>query len=149
MPASDTTSIVRLNLNRQFPLQHLTSSQAIQQRVVRRYYPYFADTMQQMEVHFSANLHKIRVLTFACSGTLEKGLVTDHVMVFSGHSNWLPLRPGKEYELVTYTLAVSVPPAYQVRRSEYGIRLFSGTREKGSAHAYPVRALGTAYQFQS
>jgi hypothetical protein len=148
LPASDTTSIVRLNLNRQFPLQHLASPQAIQQRVVRRY-PYFADTMQQVEVRFPANLHKIRALTFAYSGTLDKGLVTDHVMVFSGHSNWLPFRPGKEYELVTYTLAVSVPPAYQVRRSEYGIRLFSGTREKGSAHAYPVRALGTAYQFRS
>lgn len=115
LPASDTTSVVRLNLNRRFPLQHLASSQAIWQRVIRRYYPYLADTMQQVEVRFPANLRRGRTLTFTYSGTLDKGLATDRVMVFSGHSNWLPFRPGQDYELVTYTLAVSVPPAYQVR----------------------------------
>ena len=94
LPASDTTSIVRLNLNRQFPLQHLASSQAIQQRVVRRYYPYLADIMQQVEVRFPANLRKGRKLTFTYLGTLGKGLATDRVMVFSGHSNWFPSRPG-------------------------------------------------------
>jgi hypothetical protein len=115
LPASDTTSSVRLNLNRQFPLQHLVSSHAIQQRVVRRYYPAFADTMQQVQVRFPATLRKRRTVTFTYAGTLDKGLTTDQVMIFSGHSNWLPFRPYQEYELVTYTLAVSVPPAYQVR----------------------------------
>ena len=32
--ASDTTSLVQLNLNRQFPIQHLASSEARQQRII-------------------------------------------------------------------------------------------------------------------
>lgn len=100
LPASDTTSLVRLNLNRQFPIEHLASSQASQQRVVRSYYPYFADTMQQVVVRFPAKLHKPRTLTFTYSGTLDKRQATDQVMVLSGHSNWLPFRPGQEYELI-------------------------------------------------
>jgi hypothetical protein len=99
LPASDTTSIVRLNLNRQFPLQHLISPQAIQQRVVRRYYPYFADTMQQVAVRFPPNMRKAKTITFTYAGTLAKFLATDQVMEFSGHSNWLPFRPGQDYEV--------------------------------------------------
>jgi hypothetical protein len=132
LPASDTTSLVRLNLNRQFPIQHLASSQASQHRIIRSYYPYFADTMQQVVVRFPAKLHQRRTLTFTYSGTLAKRLTTDQVLVFSGHSNWLPFRPDQEYELTTYTLAVQVPPAYQVRsttpaKRHHGQWTFGGT----------------------
>jgi hypothetical protein len=147
LPASDTTSIVRLNLNRQFPLQHLASPQAIQQRVVRRYYPYFADTMQQVEVRFPASLRKDRKLTFTYSGTLDKGLATDQVMVFSGHSNWLPFRPGQDYELVTYTLAVSVPSAYQVRGTTPAAPHHGNWTFRGTTSAIELTAL-IATRFQ-
>ncbi|MBC8082106.1 MAG: hypothetical protein H7Z21_02740 [Hymenobacter sp.] len=147
LSANDTTSIVRLNLNRQFPLQHLTSPQAIQQRVVRRYYPYFADTMQQVEVRFPANLRKVRKLTFTYSGTLDKGLATDQVMVFSGHSNWLPFRPGQDYELVTYQLAVSVPPTYQVRSTTPAAQHQGRWTFRGATSAIELTAL-IATRFQ-
>ncbi|RZJ94385.1 MAG: hypothetical protein EOO60_03160 [Hymenobacter sp.] len=141
LPANDTTSIVRLNLNRKFPLQHLTSPQAIQQRVVRRYYPYFADTMQQVEVRFPAKLRKVRTLTFTYSGTLDKVLATDQVMEFSGHSNWLPFRPGQDYEVVTYQLAVSVPPAYQVRSTTPAAQQQGRWTFRGTASAVELTAL--------
>ena len=142
LPANDTTSIVRLNLNRKFPLQHLASPQAIQQRVVRRYYPYFADTMQQVEVRFPANLRKVRTLTFSYSGTLDKGLATDQVMEFSGHSNWLPFRPGQDYEAVTYQLAVSVPSAYQVHSTTPAAQQQQGRWAfRGTASAIELTAL--------
>ena len=147
LPASDTTSLVRLNLNRQFPLQHLASSQAIQQRIVRRYYPYLADTMQQVEVRFPAKSHKVRTLTFAYSGTLGKGLATDQVMVFSGHSNWLPFRPGQDYELITYTLAVNVPSAYQVRSTTPVKRHHERWTFRGTTSAIELTAL-VAARFQ-
>jgi hypothetical protein len=131
LPASDTTSVVRLNLNRQFPIQHLTSAQAIQQRVTRRYYPFFADTMQQVEVRYPAHLHKARQLTFTYSGTLDKRTSTAQVMEFSGYSNWLPFRPEQEYGVLAYTLDVRVPPTYQVRstmpaRRKHGHWIFRG-----------------------
>jgi hypothetical protein len=147
LPASDTTSLVRLNLNKQFPLQHLASAQASQQQVVRRYYPYFADTMQQVVVRFPATRHQRRTITFTYSGTLPKRLTTDQVMVFSGHSNWLPFRPGQEYELTTYTLAVQVPPAYQVRSTTPAKRHHGQWTFRGTTSAIELTAL-VATQFQ-
>lgn len=147
LPANDTTSIVRLNLNRQFPLQHLSSPQASAQRVVRRYYPYFADTMQQVEVRFPATLRQVRKLTFTYSGTLASVLATNQVMVFSGHSNWLPFRPNQDYELVTYQLTVSVPPAYQVRSTTPATRRQGSWTFRGTTSAIELTAL-VAPQFQ-
>jgi hypothetical protein len=147
LPASDTTSLVRLNLNKQFPIQHLASAQARQQRVVRSYYPYFADTMQQVVVRFPATLHQRRAVTFTYSGTLPKRLTTDQVMLFSGHSNWLPFRPGQEYELTTYTLAVQVPPAYQVRSTTPAKRHHGQWTFRGTTSAIELTAL-VATQFQ-
>jgi hypothetical protein len=148
LPASDTTSVLRLNLNRQFAVQHLVSPHALTQRVLRRYYPYFADTMQQVEVRFPAALRKERTVSFTYAGTLEKGLATDQVMVFSGHSNWLPFRPDQEYEFVSYTLAVSAPPAYQVR-STTPARQHHGGRStfRGTTSAIELTAL-IATRFQ-
>lgn len=134
LPAADTTTLLRLNLNRRFPLQHLASSPALRRRVVRCYDPYWADTVQQVQVRFPALRRRGRTVTFTYAGTLGDGLATAAVMVFSGHSNWLPFRPGREYELVRYTLAVRVPPAYHVRstrppsRAPYrGRWIFRGT----------------------
>jgi hypothetical protein len=147
LPATDTTSVVRLNLNRQFPLQHLASAQAIQQRVVRRYYPYFADTMQQVEVRFPTTLRKGRKLTFTYSGTLNKNMYTAQVMEFSGHSNWVPFRPGQEYELVAYTLEVNAPPAYQVRSTTLGQQRGERWSFHGVTSTMEITAL-VATQFQ-
>ncbi|TFZ67122.1 hypothetical protein E4631_09225 [Hymenobacter sp. UV11] len=147
LPATDTASVVRLNLNRQFSIQHLTSSQAIRQRVVRRYYPYFADTMQQVEVRFLAHLRRARQLTFTYSGTLDKNLRTAQVMEFSGHSNWLPFRPLLEYEVIAYSLVVSVPPAYQVRSATPGQHEHGQWTFRGTGSAVEITAL-VAPQFQ-
>lgn len=132
LPATDTTSVVQLELNQQFPLRQLTSPHASQLRIVRRYYSYFADTMQVVEVRFPAALRRGKTIAFTYSGTLNEQLYTAQVLEFSGHSNWVPFRPGREYEVVSYSLAVSAPPAYQVQsttpgRAQPGQWVFHGT----------------------
>jgi hypothetical protein len=89
-------------------------SQGASQRIVRVYYPFFADTLQQVQVRFAGRGQKARQLTLVYTGTLGKRLATEEVMVFSGHSNWLPFRPYKEYELVDYELKVGVPSGHNV-----------------------------------
>ena len=147
LAASDTAAVVRLNLNRQFPIRHLASPQATRLRIVRRYYPYFADTVQQVEVHFPAHSPRARQLTFTYSGTLDKNLYTAQVMEFSGHSNWLPFRPRQEYELVAYTLEVSAPPTYQMRSTTPGQRNYGRWAYRGTGSAVEITAL-VAPQFQ-
>jgi hypothetical protein len=147
LPAADTSSVVRLLLNRQFPIQHLASPHASRQHLTRRYYPYFADTMQLVEVHFPPHRHRLRQVTFTYSGTLAKSFVTEQVMEFSGHSNWVPFRPNQEYELVAYTLGVSVPPAYQVRSTVPGRQQAGRWIFRGTTSALEVTAL-VASHFQ-
>ncbi len=144
LAAADTATVVQLNLNRQFLIRQLASSQAVRSRIIRSYYPYFADTMQQVEVRFPAHYQRIRELTFTYSGTLDKNLYTAQVMEFSGHSNWVPFRPRREYELVAYVLEVSVPPAYQVRsttpgRHYHGQWVFRGTTSNSEITALVAR----------
>lgn len=125
----DTTTVVQFLLPRGLHLGSVRSSQGMP-AVSRRYYPYLADTMQQVTARFAvARPH--RQLTLLYTGTLDKGRTTAQALEFSAHSLWLPFRPAREYELLAYTLAVRVPSGWQVR----------GTRT-------PARAGKRLYQFR-
>jgi hypothetical protein len=123
VPATDTTAVLRLNLLQQWHLQ----VPAAPAQVSRVYYPYFGDTVQQITVRYPA--HHAQRLTLSYSGTLDKYFATEHVLEFSGHTIWLPFRPGGEYELVDYTLAVQVPAGYQVRSTTPARRQRAGYYE--------------------
>ena len=114
LPATDTASTIQLNLSREFDLQQVQCPKALQQRTTRVYYPYFGDTLQRLDVRYAPGNRKARQVTLVYSGTLGKRLATDEVMVFSGHSQWLPFRSYREYELVDYELEVRVPGSEQV-----------------------------------
>jgi len=141
VPAADTATLLRLNLLRQWHLQ----SPAAPGQVDHVYYPYFGDTVQQVTVRYPA--HRAQRLTLTYSGSLDKNFVTSHVLEFSGHTIWLPFRPGGEYEVVDYTLAVQVPPDYQVRSTTPARRQRPGHYEfAGRASAIEPTAL-VARQF--
>lgn len=125
LAAGDTAAAIRLLLPRQFALQRGQGTQG-QPAVTRRYYPYFADTLQQVTARFPARSRRPKALTLTYTGQLDKALATAQVMEFSGHSQWLPFRPGREYELVAYTLDVRVPPAWQVRSTRAPRRARAG-----------------------
>lgn len=131
LPASDTTSLVRLNLNQAFQLQGVRSPRARQQQVSK--ITYVGDTVRQVHVRYAPGIQRRRQIELTYSGTIAKGEFTDQVAVFSGHSNWLPFRPYAEYELVDYELVVQVPATYQVRsttpltRQRSGEWVFRGT----------------------
>jgi hypothetical protein len=139
LPATDTALVVRLLLNRQFLIQNLASPHASQQRLTRRYYPYFVDTLQQVEVRFPP--HRLRQVTFSYSGTLAKNVATEQVLEFSGHSNWVPFRPNQEYELVAYTLEVRLPPLYQVCSTVPGRQQARRWTFRGTTSALEATAL--------
>jgi hypothetical protein len=114
LPAGDTTTVLRLNLRKTFRVQRVQGGRAIVQ-ARRLYYPYFADTMQQVVARYPAG-RQARTLTLDYTGTLDKERTTAaQVLEFSGHTNWLPFRPLQEYEVVEYALGVHVPAGYQVR----------------------------------
>lgn len=117
LPAGDTTTVLRLNLNKRFRVQALPGSQGTT-RITPVYYPYFGDTLQQVQVRDDAPSWRARRVVLTYAGELPAGRTTAQALEFSGHSNWLPFRPGREYELLGYTLAVRVPPAYQVRSTQ-------------------------------
>lgn len=102
--------MLRLNLSRQLRLQ-LPPGMAAQVRLV--YHSYVADTLQQVVLRVPAQ--RPRRLAFSYAGTLGPQFATPDVLEFSGHTNWLPFRPGGEYEPVDYRLTVQVPTGYQVR----------------------------------
>ena len=131
LPASDTGSVVNLNLNHAFKLQGVRSPQALQQVIST--VTYVGDTVHRVQVRYAPYPQRQRQIELTYSGTIAKGEFTDQVAVFSGHSNWLPFRPYAEYELVKYELVVQVPAAYQVRSTAPAVRqragkwLFRGT----------------------
>lgn len=148
LPATDTTTVVQLHLSRQFPIGQVSSPGALSQRVSRAYYAYFADTMQQVQVRFAAPARRARQLTISYAGTLDKRTSTAQVMELSGHSWWLPFRTHQEYEMVDYTLAVRVPPAYQVRSTTPALRQRRGQwLFRGRTSNVEITAL-VARQFQ-
>jgi hypothetical protein len=95
-------------------VERVQSGQGMAQ-VRKVYYPYFSDTLQQVVVRYPSAGRRRKQVTLTYSGTLNKARTTAQGLEFSGHSGWLPFRPLLEYELVDYSLAVQVPPSYQVR----------------------------------
>ncbi|SET48566.1 M1 family aminopeptidase [Hymenobacter actinosclerus] len=131
LPASDTTSVVLLNLNRRYKLQQVQAPRAVQQSVTR--VAYSIDTLQQIQVRYGPNPRRSRYIELVYTGNIDEGNYTDHVNFLSAHSLWLPFRPYQEYEIVPYQLTVRVPPGYQVRstrppsRQQAGRYTFAGT----------------------
>ncbi len=131
LPASDTASVVRLNLNSRYKLQPVVAPRAEQSRVVPVVYA--GDALQQIQVRYAPNPRRSRYIELVYAGTIEESNHTDHVNFLSAHSLWLPFRPYQEYEIVPYQLTVQVPPGYQVRstrppsRQQSGRYTFAGT----------------------
>lgn len=141
LPASDTATAVRLNLSREFRIRDV-QSRGGPHRVGRVYYAFLADTMQQVQVRFPRQNRKARQLTLVYTGTLGKRLATEQVMVFSGHSMWLPFRPYQDYELLDYELNVRVPASYQVLSTTPAVRQAQGQwLFRGNTSAIEVTAL--------
>ncbi|RZK45597.1 MAG: hypothetical protein EOO59_20755, partial [Hymenobacter sp.] len=141
LPAGDTTTVLRLNLRKDFRVQRVQGGRAtVQMR--RLYYPYFDDTMQQVVARYPAG-RQPRTLTLDYTGTLGKERTTAaQVLEFSGHSNWLPFRSLQEYEVVEYTLGVRVPVGYQVRSTSPPLGAQSGYfRFEGRACAVELTAI--------
>jgi hypothetical protein len=141
LPASDTSSVLRLNLRKDFRVQRgQPGGAAVQVRHI--YYPYFADTVQQVVVRYPAGRPRARSFTLVYEGSLQKERTTAQVLEFSGHTIWLPFRPLEEYELVDYTLDVRVPPGYQVRSTRPPLGAKPGRfRFEGQASAIELTAI--------
>ncbi|SDX89045.1 hypothetical protein SAMN04488069_10425 [Hymenobacter psychrophilus] len=114
LPAADTSTRVVLRLNRAFRVQQVQAKGAASVRQTRSYYPYFADTLQRVEVRFKRGARQARTVSLSYSGTLDTLFATAAVLEFSGHTGWLPFQPLCEYEPVDYELRVKVPAGYQV-----------------------------------
>jgi hypothetical protein len=141
LPAGDTTSVLRLNLRKDFRMQPGPSGRATVQ-VRHLYYPYFGDTVQQMVVRYPAGSRQARTLKLRYTGTLGKERTTGQVLEFSGHSNWLPYRTLNEYEVVEYALDVRVPAGYQVRSTSPPLGAKSSRfRFEGRASAIELTAI--------
>ena len=149
LPAADTATSIVLLLSREFRILNLNASQAAQPCVTRVYYPFFADTLQRLQVRYAAlRSRKSRRLTLTYSGVLGKALATEQVMVFSGHSNWIPFRPYREYEVVDYVLDVRVPAGEQVVSTTPALRHRNGQwRFRGRTSLIEITAL-VARRFQ-
>ncbi|MBC6612877.1 hypothetical protein H8B15_18285 [Hymenobacter sp. BT507] len=143
IPPADTTTSIGFNLDRQHQLLRVQAPGADQQRVLPRYYPYFADTLQRVEVHYpKARIGKARRITLTYSGTLAKPTYTEQVNVFSAHSGWLPMWPYHEYDEVAYTLRVQAPASYAVRSTTPALRQQRGQwRFRGATSAIEITAL--------
>ncbi|WP_019948129.1 gluzincin family metallopeptidase [Hymenobacter aerophilus] len=113
LPASDTTSVVLLNLNRRYKLQQVQAPRAVQQRVASVLY--VRDSVQQIQVRYAPNQRRSRYIELVYTGEIGQSNYTDQAVLFSSRSEWIPFRPYQEYEILPYQLTVQVPPGYQVR----------------------------------
>lgn len=149
LPATDTATVLALNLDRQFRIMAIRSPGATVQRVSRAYYPYFADTLQQVTMRYATARHnRKRQVSLTYTGTLTPRFFTEQGMVFSGHTNWLPFRPYQEYEAVDYTLEVKAPASYQVMSTTAAQRQQSGQWVfRGHTGAIEITAM-VGQQFQ-
>jgi len=139
IPPTDTTTSIAFNLNRQYHLARLQTPGADQQRVLPRYYPYFADTLQRVEIHYpKARIGKARQITLTYSGTLTKPYYTEQVHVFSAHSGWLPMRLYHEYDAVDYKILRSAGCSGQEKSKHY--RGVVGSCGRSSRFLYPLLA---------
>ncbi|UOQ97164.1 hypothetical protein MUN81_18225 [Hymenobacter sp. 5317J-9] len=149
LPAADTASVIALNVSRDFRIDHMASPGAAAQRLSRVFYPYFADTLQRVVWRYATPARRRkREVSVTYAGTLGKPYFTEQGMVFSGHTNWLPFRPYREYEAVEYELEVAAPGPYhvlsttQVQRQGGGKWFF-----RGRASAIEITAM-VGRQFQ-
>ena len=149
LPAADSASVIALNLDRQFRIANISSPGATMQRVRPTYYPYFADTLQQVVVHYATAAHRqAREVSLTYAGTLAPRFFTDQGMVLSGHTNWLPFRPYHEYEVVNYGLEVAAPASCQVLSTTAAWRQRPGKWFfRGQASAIEITAM-VGRQFQ-
>lgn len=138
---TDTTSVIQLNLSKQFRVERVQSGQGAAQ-LSKVYYPYFSDTLQQVTVYYPPAGRRSRQVALTYSGTLTKARTTAQGLEFSAHSGWLPFRPLLEYELVEYSLTVQVPPSYQVQSTSSASRARPGNyRFAGRTSAIELTAI--------
>lgn len=110
---------------------------------VRPFFDLFQkDTLKRIEVAFANNSKSTREVTISYSGNVPERFFTDNVLEFSAHTNWLPNIPGKEYELVSYELEVSVEDGYQVISTSHPVGQKPGTYTfRGSAPNIEITAI--------
>lgn len=114
LPAETAPAEVLLNLNKQYKILSVESPRVKQQRIERYLYPVFQDTLQGINLKYAIQDRRTKEVTVTYEGALPAKYATNEVLELSGHTNWLPLLPYKEYEVVDYTLDVEAPKAYSV-----------------------------------
>lgn len=133
LPASDTTTVVHLNLDSNLKLQQVRAPRAGRPSITSVPYWYGKVTLQQIRVRYAPNERRSRYIELVYTGEIGESNYTDQALLFSSRSAWLPFRPYQEYEVLPYQLAVQVPPDYQVRgtrppsRQHPGRYTFKGT----------------------
>ncbi|UOQ67399.1 M1 family aminopeptidase [Hymenobacter volaticus] len=146
LPAEAASPQVLLNLNRQYRVLSVQSPRA-KQRIERYLYPVFQDTMQGINLRYAPQDRRAKEVTVTYEGTLTAKFATDQVLELSGHTNWMPLLPYKEYEIVDYTLDVQTPEAYSVISTSLPTKQHTGFyRFQGTTCAIELTAL-VAKQF--
>ncbi|TGE08648.1 M1 family aminopeptidase [Hymenobacter fodinae] len=125
LPADAAETSVQLNLNKAFTITGLESHGAVRKQIAPRFYATAGDTVQAIELTYRPGKQRRRVvLTY--QGTMPPKFATPEVMELSGHSNWLPSRPLREYELIDYVLQVQAPETYRIISSRPPIRHSQG-----------------------
>ncbi|HEX8425058.1 M1 family aminopeptidase [Hymenobacter sp.] len=147
LPADAAPSQLLLNLNKQYKILSIQSPRVKQQRIERYLYPVFQDTMQGINLGFAPQDRRAKEVTVTYEGALPAKFATDDVLELSGHTNWMPLLPYKEYEVVDYTLDVQAPDVYSVISTSPATKQRAGHyRFQGTTCAIELTAL-VAKQF--
>lgn len=148
LPTDSAHSRVLLNLNKDFTVIAVRSPRMKKLRVERYLYPVFQDTLQGIELHYDPQDRRQKQITVTYEGTLTAKYANAQIMELSGHTNWLPILPYKEYEFVDYELDVRVPASYSVISTQLPTRQSTRRfRFQGSTSAIELTAL-VAKQFQ-
>lgn len=147
LPADAASSQVLLNLNKEYKILSVQSPRSKQQRIERYLYSVFQDTMQGINLDYATQDRRAKEVTVTYEGILTAKFATDQVLELSGHTNWMPLLPYKEYEVVAYTLDVQTPEAYSVISTSSATKQRAGHyRFQGATCAIELTAL-VAKQF--
>jgi hypothetical protein len=130
-----------LNLNKTFQLISVKSVGALHQQVKPYLYPVSQDTVQGINLRYAPG-QQPRQITLTYQGTLAPAFATAQVMELSGHTDWLPTLPFKEYELVDYVLDVQAPAQYSIISTSPPTRHRKGHyRFRGRTSAIELTAL--------
>jgi hypothetical protein len=149
LPADTAHSQVLLNLNKQFTIISVRSPRMKELRIEPYLYPVFQDTLQGIKLRYGASDKRQKQITVVYEGTLSAKYATDQVMELSGHTNWLPILPYKEYEVVQYELDVRVPLAYSVISTQPPTRQSAGRyRFRGTTAATELTAIAAKKFYQ-